>query len=509
VTVEGLEMLLKGQFKFTLDVVKLFKELTDPLQAHAVNVPGLRMDLFPFQRDGIGFIESRKGRCLIGDEMGLGKTIQALGWLALHPELTPTVIVCPASVKGVWHGEILKWFERLPRTRILSGRATNGTSEAILRTDDNRILIINYDILSSWLDALKAIKPMVVILDECHLTKNQKAQRTQAVLELTKGVKHVIALSGTPIVNRPVEFYTTLKMLRPDLFPSFWRYAQAYCGAKHNGFGWDFSGASNTEELHKRVQPVMIRRKKEDVLKDLPPKRRVLVAVDLDNRDEYVDESRTFKDWIQEAIASGELTISEAREIKQSKGSGAEALTRIERLKQLCIAGKMTAAIGWIRDYLETEDKLVVFATHHSTIDRLVEEFGDMNPAVIDGRVDVSKRQPIVERFQKDPTCRLFLGNIKAAGLGITLTAASATCFVELGWTPGEMDQAEDRVHRIGQEADSVLAYYLLAEGTIEEEIAALLDKKRRVLDAVLDGKETDEMGLLTELLNLYRKEEN
>ncbi len=145
----------------------------------------------------------------------------------------------------------------------------------------------------------------------------------------------------------------------------------------------------------------------------------------------------------------------------------------------------------------------MVFATHHKVIDRLMEEFGPY-AVKLDGRDSPAAKQAAVDTFQTDPNVLLFVGNIKAAGVGITLTAANATCFVELAWTPGEHDQAEDRVHRIGQEADSVAAYYLVAEGTVEDEIASLLDLKRETLAMVLDGREVESEDLLTELLRRY-----
>jgi len=164
--------------------------------------------------------------------------------------------------------------------------------------------------------------------------------------------------------------------------------------------------------------------------------------------------------------------------------------------------------VQWIKDSLDANGKLVVFAVHHATIDRLMEELRDYNPVVVDGRVSAENRQRAVDKFQNDPECRVFIGNIKAAGVGITLTASSNTVFVELGWTPGEHDQAEDRVHRIGQ-TESVSAWYLVAAGTIMEEIAGILDEKRIVLDAVLDGKESQEESMLSALLKSFteRKE--
>lgn len=465
-------------------VLKPVKAEEVKVKASDIGIPGL----YPFQVDGIKFIEAKEGKCLIGDEMGLGKTIQALGWLKLHPELRPVVIVVPASLKLNWEREIIKWIGTETKVVLLSGKKP---SKKVLK--GRHIAVINYDILSSWLKTLMDWSPQILIADESHYIKNNKAQRTKAVKELAKSVAHTLFLTGTPIINRPVEFFTVLNLLAPQEFPSWLRYTQKYCGAYHDGYGWNVSGATNTSELFDRVNgKIMLRRKKEEVLKDLPTKRRFVVPMEINNGAEYLAADNNLIQWVKEKFGPK----------RAEKTSQAEALTRFSYLKQLASEGKRQAALSWIQDALDTNGKLVLFAVHHTMIDWLQEQLVGYNPVVVDGRVGQDKRQAAVDRFQNDPTCKVFIGNIKAAGVGLTLTAASTTVFLELGWTPGEHDQAEDRVHRIGQEADRVEAYYLVAANTIEEEIAGLLDEKREVLSAVLDGKkDVDEGNLLTELL--------
>ena len=479
-------------FGFTLD-----NGCLDILKPAAIeptrDLTGLEEDLpgfYPFQVDGVKWLEAHKGRGLIGDEMGLGKTVQALGWLNINPEARPAIMVVPASLKRNWEREAGKWLKKGEKLVILSGKSP---SKSALK--GKSIIVINYDILGSWLSFLKGVDPKVLIVDESHYCKNYKAQRTKAVKELSKACRHNIFLSGTPIINRPSEFYTVLNMLDPINFNSWFKYVNKYCAAKNTGFGLDVSGASNTEELHSRLVNggLMLRRLKSEVLKELPAKRRFVVPMDITNKAEYQEADINLISWIKDNFADGR--------IRSEKASQAEALARFNYLKQLAAEGSLENSIQWIRDSLDSNGKLVVFAVHHATIDRLAEELRNYEPVVVDGRVDVDKRQGLVDRFQTDPNCRVFIGNIKAAGVGLTLTAASNTVFVELGWTPGEHDQAEDRVHRIGQEADSVSAWYLVAADTIMEEIASMLDEKREVLNAVLDGKEVDESSLLTELL--------
>jgi len=412
------------------------------------------------------------GRALIADSMGLGKTVQALLYLKLHPELRPAVIVCPASLKLNWEKEIWNWLQ-------VPALVLSGNYKKLGFNHLENIIVINYDILDSWTDFLVSLNPSCLIIDEAHAIKNQKAKRSKAVKKLAKKVDHVIGLTGTPIINRPIEFFAILNLLNKNEWPSFWGYAHKYCGAKHNGFGWDFNGSSNTEKLNEALKRTMIRRLKSEVLPELPAKIRTVIPLEIDNRIEY-----------DQAV----LALDES-------DSPAIQLTRIEALKQLVVEGKIKACINWISDFLESGEKLVVFCTHKKVINRLMDEFGHMGVKV-DGSVKTTDRHESVRLFQEDPQCKIFIGNIKAAGVGLTLTAASSTAFIEIGWTPGEMDQCEDRVHRIGQEADSVNAYYLLGQNTIDMEIAELLDEKRKVLDAVLDGKETEETGLLTELMN-------
>lgn len=482
---KNIETLADAGFALEDKVTEFFKESKAYTQQLVIQgIPGLKGNLYPFQNKGVAFVEANKGRALIADEMGLGKTIQALAWLQLHKEKRPVLIIVPASLKLNWEREALAWLPN-PRTELLSGTLP------WIPTGD--ILIINYDILHKWLYILKKMNPQVMITDECHYYKNNGANRTKAIKMLGKGIPHVIALSGTPIVNRPIEAYNAIHLINPDLFPNFWNYTHRYCSAVYNGFGWDFNGASNTEELHKKlVDTVMIRRLKKDVLMDLPEKVKSFVPMELTNAKDYAEAENNFIAFIKKRKGA------DAAE----RASNAQALVEIETLKQIAVKGKMSQAIEWISDFLEVDGKLVIFAVHRNVINLLMETFHDV-AVKVDGSVTQVDRQRAVDSFQNDDKVRLFIGNIQAAGVGITLTASSNVAFLELPWTPGAVTQAEDRCHRIGQR-DSVNIHYLLATGTIEERIAKLLDQKRKVLDAVLDGKLTTTESLLSELMKQY-----
>lgn len=485
-SVEAGKSLKDWGFQFSEGLQKWYDELftTPATEIGEIEIPGLKLPLYPFQRQGVAFIESRNGKALIGDEMGLGKTAQALAWLQLHPEKRPAIVVCPASLKLNWAKEIRIWMPSPQKVQIVSGKK-NGYA---LIGD---IIIINYDILDAWLGAITAYNPSVVIFDEIHYGKNADTIRTKAMKKLAKIAPHVIGLSGTPIVNRAIEFFNPINMIRQDLFPSYWRFAHEYTNARNNGFGWEFKGSRNADKLHKILtETIMVRRRKEDVLPELPPKTYTVIPFEIDNRGEYQEAANDIVAWIAE---------NEGR-IPAERASRARVLVEFEKLKQLAVRGKMASAIDWISDFLESGQKLVVFATHTETLNLLQEKFGDVSVRR-DGTMNQADKQKAVDRFQNDDSVRLFLGNVKAAGVGITLTAASNVAFMELPWTPGDLVQAEDRCHRIGQ-ADNVTVWYLTALGTVDETVAAILSEKTKTLDAVLDGKDTDQDSILTALIN-------
>lgn len=425
-----------------------------------------------FQVKGIEFLEAQKGRALLGDDMGLGKTIQVLGYLALHPEITPVIIVCPSNAKYEWLKQIDQHTKSL-RAEIVSGRKPYPTSAPII--------IINYDILTYWVNHLIALTPAGIVMDECHYVKNLRVARTKSCKKLSAVCKVVIPLSGTPIVNRPSEFFPVLNMIRPSEFGNFWNYAFRYCAPKRafRGRGWDFSGSQRSEELHRRVSPFMIRRRKEEVLKELPPKQRIPVQIDLSNRKEYLLARDEFLTWYR----------AEKGAEKAETAEKAEAFVKLGQLRQVAAQGKLQAAKEWIQDYLNSTDgKLVIFAYHRAIFQNLVESFTKI--CACGGGGASEKRYKEIEKFQTDPKCRLFIGTIKADNQAITLTAANAVLFIEQGWTPGEHDQAEDRINRIGQKADSITAYYFLGKDSIDEYLWELIEKKREIITKILDGEE-------------------
>jgi SWI/SNF-related matrix-associated actin-dependent regulator 1 of chromatin subfamily A len=421
--------------------------------APEIDIPGLGGTLKPFQRAGVAYALKAR-RCLIADEMGLGKTVQALATLQAANAF-PAVAVCPASLKLNWQRETRKWLP-MRDCRILGKDA-----ESDIRSAD--VLILNYDILHKHLPALLARGLQAVILDESHYVKNFKSQRTQACIELSQQIPIRLALTGTPLLNRPVELASQLFILGHLVrkFGGWRKFTNRYCDPYY-GYGGhlDLSGASNTQELAVLLRDIcMIRREKADVLDQLPAKRRVIQFFDISGRGDY--------DRAERDVFSG---------------AGLPPLPEVERLKQIAARGKMKAAIEWVENLLASGEKLVLFAHHIEIQQSLLAHFPDA--AHILGEDSPEERQANVDRFQTDAACNLIVCSLSVGGVGFNLQAASNVAFLELGWNPATHEQAEDRLHRIGQNR-SVTAYYLLASGTIDEEIQAMIESKRAVVNSV------------------------
>lgn len=428
-----------------------------------------------YQRKGVKKIERFNGRVLLADEMGLGKTIQALTYIKRHPELRPVVVICPATLKWVWELQAKRHVGL--RATILNGTKPQEHKNIITH---NNFLILNYEIVQGWLPYLIKLKPKILIIDECHYQKSSKAKRTKAIHKLVRQVNipHVIAISGTPLTNRPAELFTTLHLLWPMNFPTFHAFGWRYCKPKRRPWGWEFNGASHLDELHESLLNLgMIRRLKKDVLTELPDKIRQVIPCSLKRIKEYEEAQRDFISWLRKESA-----------VKADKAAQAEAITKLGYLKRFAAKLKMGFVKKWVDDFLEREDgKLVLFCTHRKIIRKLHKRYKEIS-VVVDGSVTGKKRKYAIEQFQTNKKTRIFIGNIKAAGVGIDLWAASVCAFVELDWVPGNHTQAEDRLHRIGQKK-VVMVYYLIAKKTIEEKLCKIIQQKQEVLTNTLDGK--------------------
>jgi SWI/SNF-related matrix-associated actin-dependent regulator of chromatin subfamily A-like protein 1 len=438
--------------------------------------------LYPFQRAGVAYA-LRARRALIGDEMGLGKTRQALS--ALETETAyPAVIVCPASLKGNWAREI----NALLPHRTVDVRSGRKASSKQITAD---ILILNYDILAAHVPTLPA--PAALVIDESHYVKEGKAQRTKAVRKLAGQVPAsglVLFLTGTPVVNRPKELVQQLLALghlteEKGHANSTGKFLFRYCGPVNNGWGWTFNGATNTEELNTWLRKTcMVRREKAQVLTELPAKVRAPQFTELTPA-----AYRAYRELEDQAADYAACTA-------------AEALVFLTKVREAVGLAKIEQAVDWAENFLTTGKSLVIFAHHKAVqtalIDRLRAAGHDVTHIL--GGQPVAEIEAHKARFQAGES-RVLVASLSAAREGHTLTAASDVLFVELGWTPGGHSQAEDRCHRIGQ-TDSVTAWYLLAEDTVDTDTYDLIENKRTVVRAVIDGtEETTQTAIAAELL--------
>lgn len=477
----------------------------------------LEADYFPYQKAAILYALGRK-RVLFADSMGLGKSIEAIGWInALRAEgqnINRILIICPASLKINWGREMQRWlvggFSDFP---VWVAMGIDDRDAAGLRDFFDkapiRLVIVNYELLVRTKELSKALMSYdwsVIIIDEAHRLKNLSAQRSQVILgrDATKNspavpglvdkAERIAALTGTPMPNRPREFYPLARLMDPETFAVEWAYLQRYCGARkvsfwkkneegvpEEKFRWDFSGASNLSELRELCRAkFMVRRLKKDVWQEMPEKTRQVVVLWPPKEVAAVDFA------IDEKLRQTTIPYEQAHDALMSP-QGAKILAEIAKEREELALLKLPFAIEFIELAIESTNKVVVFAHHHSVIEALKKHF-KKRCVVLYGPMSEKRRQKSVDRFQQDKTMRLFIGS-SAAGEGITLTASSHVIFVESSWVPGEVSQREDRVHRVGQTTNRVLIQHLVWDGTIEAYMIQRVIEKQAVINQAMDGK--------------------
>lgn len=459
---------------------------------------------FPYLRNyqrvaPIMYMTGGRKRILIADEMGLGKSLQALACteLAGHQRI---LIVCPSIVKHNWYNEIDKWVGDADICSFI----INGWEGAI---EPARFNIINYDILNKRLEHLLSIDYDCIIFDEVHRIKDQNTQTTKAALKLAKGKDGIIALSGTPITNRPSEFFTSLNMMLPATFSNYFTFAKKYCNARKNAFGWDFSGSSNidtsrdgvTTPLNHILRDFMLRRSMDDprIAGEMPDLVETIINLELPPeaiKAYKVEYNSWMEEWVKQQANFGST-------------SAGFALNMMGQLRHIAGRLKVDAAVKWATTYFDQNKKpLVIFAHHKDVLNQLFTRLDlERKSDIITGDTHNDDRKSIIESFQKGEIAFLICST-NAMREGVNLDYANTTLFVEREWVPAWEQQAAARVRRMTQEESTCHKVVLSANDTIDVLFDQVVAEKADLVQRVLDGesgKTRDEIGkALLEKLN-------
>ena len=414
---------------------------------------------------------------ILADDMGLGKTTAAVIG-ALESSAKKVLIVCPASLKINWQREIAEYTDR--KILIVEGRKWGSTFD---------FYIINYDIIKNYHTTDKSedsddYKLLVnagfdlAIVDEAHYISNTTANRTRLLNDVLEQIPKVWLLTGTPMTSRPINYFNLLKIVDSPLTLNWQSYVRRYCKGYQFNVGnrkvWNTSGASNLDELRERTKAYVLRRMKTDIL-DLPEKIVTPIFVELNSK-MYDEELEDFTRISNDKKDEETLTVT---------------LNRLMKIRQLISYEKIPYTCELIDKCLEQGKKVIILTNFTMTLDMLHEKY-KKNSVTLDGRMSKDKRQDSVDRFQNDDKIKVFIGNIKAAGVGITLTAAEVVIMNDLSFVPADHSQGEDRAYRYGQK-NSVLVYYPVFENTIEKIIYNILQKKKNVIDQVMGDGEYSE----------------
>lgn len=451
---------------------------------------------YPFQMEAMRFISSRNGNAIIGDEMGLGKTVEALGYLRCCPAIRPALILCPACVKYNWEREVGIWLRPGEVVKVIDGGFTSSAAKELAGAS---IVIVNYDILNDrtnkkgkiisrgWKSYLAASRFQQLVADECHALKNHEAGRTEAVMSLAARIPRKLFMSGTPIESRAMDVYPLLHMLEPDKWQSWRQFAHLYSVPEFDGRKLVYKKSKNMDQLHQVLSAHMLRRLKKEVLPQLPSATRCVVPVKLANMKEYKEVAAPLEHFKGRKLQGEEVTA---------------ALVAVGKARMASAKGKAPVVIEWLKEWFaDGGGKFVLFGHHREPLEQVVKAFGS-KCVLVNGDVSAKNREVVVRRFQEDPSVILFVGNIEAGGVGITLTAASNLGLLELHYIPTRNTQAIDRIVRIGQKSDSVNIYLFTAMGTIDERVMAINDEKEWTAKKIVDGGDLSESELLSLLLS-------
>jgi SWI/SNF-related matrix-associated actin-dependent regulator 1 of chromatin subfamily A len=426
-------------------------------------------------------------RFILADDMGLGKTTSTI-IAALETGAKKILIVCPASLKINWEREIANYSDR-----------TCFIAEGKKFSTDADFVIVNYDILKNFHSKEDKENSLLlqsnfelVILDEAHMVSNAQAQRTKLINDFVKNIKRVWLLTGTPMTSRPINYYNLLNIIESPVAQNWMAYAIRYCQGFQFRAGnrkvWNVTGASNLEELRDRTSKQILRRLKENVL-DLPDK--IITPVYLrTSSKEYKDLMGEYYEWLENK--------------KEESSSLTVQFSKLMKVRKVIANEKVKETIEFVQNIIDQGKKVIIFTNFTDTLQLIHNHFGKES-VYLDGSCNKVQRQYAVDQFQENEKIKVFVGNLKAAGVGLTLTAAEVVIMNDLSFVPAEHAQAEDRAYRYGQK-NNVLVYYPIFENTIEGVIYDILNNKKKVIGTVM-GDELQESGdVVEEILNLINK---
>ena len=427
-------------------------------------------------------------RFILADDMGLGKTTSTI-IAALETGAKKILIICPASLKINWEREIANYTDR--SVYIAEGKKFSTESDFV---------IVNYDILKNFHDPKEKDNSLLfksefelVILDEAHMVSNAQAQRTKIINSYVKTIKRVWLLTGTPMTSRPMNYYNLLNIIESPVAQNWMAYAIRYCQGYQFTAGkrkvWNVTGASNLEELRDRTSKQILRRLKEEVL-DLPDKIITPVYLRLKSK-EYEDLMGEYYEWFDKnSNESSSLTVQ---------------FSKLMKVRKVISNEKAKQTIEFVENIIEQGKKVIIFTNFTDTLQTIYQHFGKQ-AVYLDGSCNKVQRQFAVDQFQDNEKITVFVGNLKAAGVGLTLTSAEAVIMNDLSFVPAEHAQAEDRAYRYGQK-NNVLVYYPLFENTIEGAVYDILNHKKKIISTVMGDEISENVGdVVEEILSLINK---
>lgn len=475
------------------DIAYELPELPDLSMSHQ-----LKIEPYPYQLKGIarGLELKRFMNC---DEPGLGKTLQSIATINIANAF-PCLVICPSSLKINWQREWEKFTDK--KAMVLTDKVRD-TWTFFYETGMHQVFIVNYESLKKYF--VQRIKKSVgwtlrdvefrnsiqlfksVIIDESHRCKSSSTQQAKFCKGICSGKEWIIELTGTPVVNKPKDLVPQLSILnRIDDFGGYKNFVNRYCNGQNE--------ASNLKELNYMLwKNCMFRREKSLVLTDLPEKIRQVNTCEITNRKEYTDAERDLIMYLQK--------YKNADDEKIHKAMLGEVMVRINILRQVSARGKIRDAVEFVKDFRENNQKIILFCSLHEVVDQL--KFHFPTAVSVTGRDSQDEKQRAVDKFQNDPKTDIIICSIKAAGVGLTLTASSNVAFIEFPWTYADCTQCEDRAHRIGQK-NSVTCYYFLGRKTIDERVYNIIQSKKKIAKAVTGSTEEIEENIVDMVARIF-----